>query len=393
MAGLRIFVSSTCYDLAAVRGQLRVFLQSLGHEPVMSDFNDVLYDPRIHTHTSCVDEVASCDVVVLIVGSRFGGKSIPEAVTGIDFEKLLAESKSVETLKDQENISVTQLEILKAVEQGLPVFAFVDDRVWHDHAVYEKNKTKDILPEIAFPSIDKPDTAVFIFEFINFLRHRTRGNSVYSFSKIQDIEDVLRKQWSALLQRMLNEQRVREAETRRIDVLTEQLEDLKAAILTTIGSSNERDVARGVVRFRRLIDFVRAMGLQDDGLILRGSDSWDRLLEYAGIVDVVDGSSLPMAARDSRLIRQRPRTYLIRGDETFFELMMSADALYDMSLDWQAFIELPPESRAVIIDALAEYGTGRVMKYVREPFGRYIDEMMYRERKRAVPEAAGGSTA
>ncbi|MBS3909579.1 MAG: DUF4062 domain-containing protein [Actinobacteria bacterium] len=378
MAGLRVFVSSTCYDLSAVRGQLRVFLQSLGHDPVMSDFNDVLYDPRVHTHTSCVDEVASCDVVVLIVGSRYGGKSFPEALATIDFEQLQSESKSVDALKDLDAASVTQLEILKAVEQGLPVFTFVDERVWHDHALYEKNKNKPILSEITFPSIEKPETARFIFEFINFLRHRTRNNSVFPFGKVQDIEETLRRQWSSLFQRLLNEQRQRESEARRIDVLTEQFADLKTAILTTIGSSNEREVARGVVRFRRLVDFVRALGLHDDSFVLRERHSWEELLERAGIVDVVDAERLHWARRSSSrsFAMQRSRLFLLKGDETFYEVRVSIERFNDLSLDWAAWCELAPDSRAVIIDALSEMVTGPgIARYVREPFGRYLDSI------------------
>ena len=140
MAGLKVFVSSTCYDLSILRSQLRLFIQNIGHEPTMSDYNDLLYDPRVHTHTSCVDEVASCDAVVLIVGSRFGGKSVPEALSKLDFDRLFNESKSIESLKVKENLSVTQLEILKAVESDIPVFTFIDEGVWHDHALYEKNK-------------------------------------------------------------------------------------------------------------------------------------------------------------------------------------------------------------------------------------------------------------
>ena len=56
MAGLRVFVSSTCYDFALLRSELRNFIVSMGYDPIMSDYADVLYDPRIHTHTSCIDE-------------------------------------------------------------------------------------------------------------------------------------------------------------------------------------------------------------------------------------------------------------------------------------------------------------------------------------------------
>ena len=78
MAGLKVFISSTCYDLSLLRSELRSFILSLGYDPVMSDYADVVYDPRIHTHTSCIDEVANCDMLVVIIGSRLGGKSVPE---------------------------------------------------------------------------------------------------------------------------------------------------------------------------------------------------------------------------------------------------------------------------------------------------------------------------
>ena len=86
MARPRIFVSSTCYDLAMLRGQLRSFIEGLGYEPVMSDYNDVVFDPRGHTHSNCLDELATCDMAILVIGSRFGGKVIPQALEKVDLE-------------------------------------------------------------------------------------------------------------------------------------------------------------------------------------------------------------------------------------------------------------------------------------------------------------------
>jgi len=384
MAGLRIFVSSTCYDLSTIRGQLRVFIQSLGHEPIMSDFNDVLYDPRVHTHTSCVDEVAGVDVVVLLIGSRYGGKSVPEALLRIDFDALASESQSVEALKELENISVTQLEILKAIENGIPVFTFIDERVWNDHALYEKNKDKDILPDITFPSIDKAETASYIFEFINFLRHRTRGNSVHSFSKLQDIEDTLRAQWSALFQRLLSEQRARVNEARRIDLLSEQFEDLKTAILTSIGSSNEREVARGVVRFRRLNDFLRSLGLQDHNVVLRENIPWEELLHVAGIEQIVDSNELPFELSQDRNFG-RHRTFLVKEDDTFYEMRFSRDMLNQIQMDWDAFVQIPTESRTVILDALGDMRMGPgLVRYSGESFDRFLHEQQYKVREKGT---------
>ena len=162
MAALRVFVSSTCYDLSVIRSQLRQFIERLGHEPVMSDYNDVVYDPASHTHTSCIDEVAGVDAVVVIIGSRFGGTVVPQALQSVDVDALKSISKSHEILKTKEKLSITQLEVLKAIERSVPVFAFVDQRVMHDHATYEKNKAKTIAAEIEYDSIDKPETAKYV---------------------------------------------------------------------------------------------------------------------------------------------------------------------------------------------------------------------------------------
>ena len=71
MAKMRVFVSSTCYDLSSVRAQLRTFIESMGYEPIMSDYEDILYDPRTHTHTSCVDEVRNCDILILVIVTKY----------------------------------------------------------------------------------------------------------------------------------------------------------------------------------------------------------------------------------------------------------------------------------------------------------------------------------
>jgi hypothetical protein len=372
MAGLKIFVSSTCYDLSVIRSQLRVFIQSLGHEPIMSDYSDILYDPRIHTHTSCVEEVATSDIVVLIVGSRFGGKSVPEAISKIDFDNLNKESRSIESLKERENLSVTQLEILKAIDSGIPVFTFIDSSVWHDHALYVKNKDKDIISQIDFPSIEKPKTAAFIFEFINFLRHRHQGNSVFQFSKSQDIEEILKRQWSILLQRLLQEQKNRLTETKRIDNLSEQLEDLKTAILTSVGSIKEREVARGVVKFRRLIEFITLLDINKN-FILSGNPTWKELLAYADIDSIIDTNNMPEFMY--RNMGARPRMFLVKSDKTFYELRISPDFFYRFSLEWQDFISLNVDTRTIIIEALSEIRPSiGVVRYRNESFENFIEE-------------------
>jgi hypothetical protein len=354
----------------------------MGYEPIMSDYNDVLYDPRIHTHTSCIEEIATCDLVVLLVGSRFGGKAIPEAISKVDFDAILEKSKSVDHLKKRENISVTQLEVLKAVEIEIPIFTFIDNRLYNDHELYEKNKgkllkigkeeeTKDLIKLIDFPSIDKPETAEFIFEFINFLRHRTKGNSINTFTKFEDIEDTLKKQWAGLFQKLLNESRNKQLEFKRIDTLSNQFEDLKTAILTSIGSSNEREVARGVVRFRRLVDFLRNLRLSDYSQILNNGVTWDDFFYgIVGVSNIIDLDNLaPNLNRNMRF-----RTLLVKSDDSFYEVRYGMEYINELAQEFEAFVILPSETRNIIFDALGDMRSGlMIIRYHRENYREYID--------------------
>lgn len=170
----KVFISSTCYDLGIVRSELRHFINGFGFEPLMSDHSDILYDPKQHTHDSCIAEVSSSDLLVLIIGSRLGGKALPSARALVNLEDVEGENSENKISKLKDRLSITQLETLRAVELGVPIYAFVQSDVLRDHHLYEKNKSKThIIKEIEFPSIEKIDTAEYIFEFIKL--HQESG--------------------------------------------------------------------------------------------------------------------------------------------------------------------------------------------------------------------------
>ncbi|UJF35507.1 DUF4062 domain-containing protein [Paenibacillus hexagrammi] len=364
MPSPRVFISSTCYDLGMARDQLRSFLLELGYEPVLSEYSDVLFDPRTHTHTSCLQEVPNTDMIILIVGSRFGGKIIPDALTSIDIETLMKSSFNIESLENIENLSITQIEVLKAIETSVPVFAFIEEKVLHDHLVYEKNK--DLIGKINFPSIEKADTAKYIFEFINFLRHRIKGNSVISFSKIEDIENHLRKQWASLFQRLLREQREKDFETRRMISLSDQLEDLKTAIFSTIGNSQTKDIARGVIKYRKLIDLLLGLHIPDKSIFVQGNCSFDDLLHMANIVEI----------KDIETSRPYGRAALIKEDGTFYESRFSSNFILDIRLEWDSFITMSPESRQVIFETVSDDRRigPPLLRYRNETIDQYFNE-------------------
>lgn len=371
MAKLRIFVSSTCYDLGVIRSELRPFIASLGHEPVMSDYSDILYDPRSHTHDSCIKEVPNCDMVVLIIGSRFGGTGMPSVLEGFDFDALRSLSSKAELLEYKDKLSITQLEILKAAEQSIPVYAFVDEKVFHDHHVYEKNKGKpEVMEAIEFPSIQKKETAKYIFEFINFLTHRTHNNSITPFSRLDDIKENLLGQWSLLFQRLLSENRSRSIESRRYVDFSERLDDLKAVIMASIATPNLRDTARGAIQFRHLITFLSSLHAPNLKDLLLSDYSWDEILKKFEIREIKE-----IDFEDGRMMR--PELFLIRNDGTFYRCRYSPSVIEDIRIDWSNFVQIDKDSRAAIVDASLEDRNTRRYRavfHVNQNFEEYIEK-------------------
>lgn len=346
---LKIFVSSTCYDLSMIRSQLKSFIENMGYEAVLSEYNDVFYDPQDHTHESCVKEVANADVVILIVGSRFGGSAIPNLQSLIDFKSLSAASFKTKILEDKENLSVTQYEIFKAIETDIPVYCFVDESVWHDHRVYEKNKENgDVIKSMKFPSIDKDETAPYIFEFINFMRARTHNNALFPFGKLEDIEGCLLKQWSNLFQRLLSQSKSKSDTSKQMNQISEQLNDMKALIMSSVNKPDvPKEAAKGVLRFRSLINYIDCL-LPSPEIIFK-KQSWEELLADCGI------------AHEERFEDKngKMRLAIVKNNGTFFlaTFPFSDDVYYTHKKDWPEFAAISNDVKQIIVEAVRDTNT------------------------------------
>jgi hypothetical protein len=339
MATLRVFVSSTAYDLGVLRSSLKAFIEGLGFDAILSEYSDVLFDPHTHTHTSCVAEVKNCDMVLLIVGSRFGGEAVPSVIgqLGKGMEEILSTNS-------EHRFSITQAECLTALQEGIPVFTFAESTVLHDYRVFTLNSDKTIN----YPSISQPDTAEYIFEFLSFLRRQSYGNAVIPFARIEDIVDHLKKQWTALFQRLLRDSRERQEESRRIDRLSEQFEDLKTALLTTVRDTEARRIAQGVVRYRRLIDLIRSIGVSSDlgNYAKEYEGNWSEFLRnYAGIVDI-------KTAPDDRSMP--PYSAMLAEDGSGFVVRLTRAGVTRIGQEWNDFKSETKQLRTVLYDTLTE---------------------------------------
>jgi len=173
MAKPRIFLSSTFYDLRQIRADLERFIKQMGYEPILHERGKVPYGAEKKLEHYCYKELEICDIVVAIVGGRFGSPS------------------------EQLPYSISQVELKTAVEKGRPLFIFVERRVMAEYRTYLKNKTVSI--EYTF--VDSKE----VYRFIEEVEALSNNNPIFTFETAQDISDLLREQWAGLFQRFLQE--------------------------------------------------------------------------------------------------------------------------------------------------------------------------------------------
>ena len=173
MNNARIFVSSTCYDLSAVREDLRAFITDLGHVAVLSEYNSFPINPQESAIDNCRKNVREhTDILVLIIGGRRG---YVEAETGK---------------------SITNLEYDTAMQAGIPCFVFIKKEVLTLLPHWKKNGNGDFTPDV-----DSPD----VFRFVESIRSANRWT--FAFERTEDIKSVLSLQWSNLFRELLGRAR------------------------------------------------------------------------------------------------------------------------------------------------------------------------------------------
>lgn len=165
-----VFISSTCYDLAQVRHDLRKFISSLGINPILSEFSSFPVNPDLDAVGNCLANVKEkADLFVLVVGGRYGSE---------------AESGK----------SVTNLEYLEAKARGIPRYVFVQKGILNALPIWQKNPTADFTGIVDSPKL---------FEFVESLRD-PKENWIFAFESAQDIESTLLQQLAYLFKDALD---------------------------------------------------------------------------------------------------------------------------------------------------------------------------------------------
>src|SRR5262244_270849 len=132
MAKLRIFVSSTHYDLKYIRSSLEMFIDSLGYDAVLSEKGNIAYTPDIPLDESCYREVQNCDVYVLLIGGRYGA------------EANVARGPEPKAFYERYE-SITKLEYKAAADKDIPIYILVERSVYAEYQTFQLNRDNDSI--------------------------------------------------------------------------------------------------------------------------------------------------------------------------------------------------------------------------------------------------------
>lgn len=211
MAKPRVFVSSTYYDLKHIRADVERFVREQGYEPVLNEKGHVPYGSNEKLEEYCYKEIELSDIVISVIGGRFG-----------------AESK-------EQGYSVSNLELKTAIEKGKQVYIFVESSVLFEYRTYENNKDNE---SVQYASVDD----VRVFKFLEEVFSLPLNNQVKAFDTIQEINGYLKEQWSGLFQRLLSES-ARQKEVNIIEDLKNTSKTLNQLVAYLIDEKSRGDQA------------------------------------------------------------------------------------------------------------------------------------------------------
>ena len=174
MARPRIFISSTFYDLKQTRDDLASFLTGMGYEPVRNEEGNIPYGNQEELEKYCYREIQSVDILVSIIGGRYGSSS------------------------SHSPWSISNEELRIAITEKKQVYIFIQSSVASEYETYLLNKNN----EIRYKHVDD----IRIYKFIEEIKGLTSNNNIKEFSSFSDIQQYLKEQFAGLFQSFLVQQ-------------------------------------------------------------------------------------------------------------------------------------------------------------------------------------------
>lgn len=236
-----VFISSTISDLRHVRDAVRGVIEEIGFQPVMSEYGEVGYMSGGTAESSCYRSVRDCQIMVLIIGSRYGSES--EAMDGM---------------------SVTEKEFGTFQDTGGHLITLVAKDTLRYKRIFDVNKG---LKGLTIPDMDD---APRVFRFIDQISAAGDSNGIITYENVADIKCFLKRQIGDLVYRALTGAGMLSRNT-LTDILSE-VQTLRNALSKTERTRPSRFFLRAT---RFLLDDNNA----DFSKLLKRLSRVDRLIE------------------------------------------------------------------------------------------------------------------
>lgn len=212
----RVFVSSTVWDLIDVRAEVESLLRENNMIPVMSDSKLEGFEIKTDEHSieTCLANVRSSDYFILILSQNYG--------------------PTLEAFEYDE-ISATHLEFREAVENNIPIHAYVRDQLIGEFTSWKRNGKKD---EFKTTWVHQKQ---FSSLFTLLEEHKTpdglKNNWYQTFSNSVELKQLIEKDFKEVVSK---NNLINSIEKNRIPIFTleAQNEDLTWGILVEIAIRN-----------------------------------------------------------------------------------------------------------------------------------------------------------
>lgn len=251
MAKPRIFISSTFFDLKQIRSDLDLFIETMGYESIRNEEGDIPYGKDDALEEYCYKEIKSVDIVISIIGGRFGTES-------------------------KRNLSsISQIELRTAHKENKQVYIFIEKNVLGEFETFLINKEKEINYRYA--------DDVRIYSFIEEIKSLNNNNNIKGFETAGEITKYLKEQLGGLFQRFLHEQtRVKEVSLIRNLEKTAQTLNKLVTFLSDENKDKDDEINKILMINHPLVEQLRSLLKIPYNFYIEGFSDLKELLSARG---------------------------------------------------------------------------------------------------------------
>jgi len=168
---MKIFISSTIYDLIDVRAELYTLFKEMGMDPVMSEALDSKFEVFTDKNSieTCLVNLDNSDFVILILSQRYGA-----SLSNVGYGEF----------------SATHLEYQRAVEHRKSIYMYVRDRLEADFSIWKKAEKKD---KISYGWVRQEDIKLFelLCQHSELTRERPNTNWYKTFRDSVELKRII----------------------------------------------------------------------------------------------------------------------------------------------------------------------------------------------------------